>query len=112
MRTVVILIATLMVSLAFFSSREREIFSLNVKPEALHLRSTEDHPILSASVQEQGGEEIEISDVKWSTSDPSVVVVDKKGRVTARGNGEAVITVKTKTDEKEVKVQVMLSSLK
>jgi hypothetical protein len=112
MRSIVIFIIISVVSLALFSSCQREIFSLNVKPEALHLRSTEDHPVLSATVQEHGGEEIEVSDVEWSTSDPNVVVIDKKGRVTVRGSGEATIFAKTKADEKEVKVQVVLSSLR
>ena len=53
--------------------------------------------------------------VEWSSDNESVATVDNNGRVTSKGNGKAVITVKTKDQEKtatcEVTVSVPVSSI-
>ena len=89
---------------------EREIYSLNVTPETVDLRSIHDHPELTAMMTDATGEEIVVNNVEWSSSDPRVVEIDGNGRVTARGNGQAVITAKTKGNEKQVKVTVNIGS--
>jgi uncharacterized protein with FMN-binding domain len=44
--------------------------------------------------------------VKWSSSNPSVVSVTSKGKVTAKSKGKATITVKSGTQKKQCKVTV------
>ncbi len=96
------------VSLPLFSSCDRNVYSLNVIPETLRITRADDHPVLSASVVDYEGEAIPINEVTWHSSDTHVVEVSDTGRVSARGNGEAVIIAKTKNDEFEVKVVVAL----
>ena len=97
-------------SLLLVMACEREIYSLSITPEAVDLRSIHDHPVLTATMTDATGEEIVIDDVVWSSSDPHVVEINEAGRVTARGNGQAVITAKTKGDGKQVKVTVNIDS--
>ena len=88
---------------------DRDAFSLSVSPESVTITDPQSHPLLTAAVLTADGEEVAISDVKWLSSDTSVVSVDKDGRLTAHGNGAAVIRVKNRSDEKEVAVTVRLS---
>jgi uncharacterized protein YjdB len=96
--------------LLLFVSCEREIYSLNVTPETLSITSVHDHPVLTATVVDVDGEEIPVNDVEWSSSDTRVVEINENGRVTARGNGQAVITARTKADAQYVEVTVNLGS--
>ena len=89
---------------------EREIYSLSVNPESLAITSVHDHPVLTATIIDVEGEEISVNDVEWSSSDTRVVEVNENGRVTARGNGKALITARTKADERQVAVTVNLGS--
>ena len=97
-----------MVALISMTACEREIYSLNVTPDSLYLKSAHEHPVLDASVVDVEGEEIAINNVEWHSSDPAVVEIDENGRVSARRSGHAVITAKTKTDEFDIPVTVDL----
>jgi uncharacterized protein YjdB len=44
--------------------------------------------------------------VKWSSSDKKVATVSKKGVVTAKGEGTAIITAKSGSKSAKVKVKV------
>ena len=111
MKSVFVSVAMAMLMTCLFVSCDRDLYHIKVEPEALHLRSVHEHPMLSATLEDYNGEEINISDIKWLSSDPSVVEINEDGRVSARGNGMATITAKGPTDETEVKVTVTLSQL-
>lgn len=102
-------IASAGVCLALAWACDRDAYSLSVSPETVTITDAQSHPLLTAAVLDADGEEIVISDVEWTSENPDVAAVDNTGRLTAIANGTAVITVKNKTDEKEVLVTVRLS---
>ncbi|MCG8308542.1 MAG: GEVED domain-containing protein [Cytophagales bacterium] len=61
-------------------------------------------------------EEATIQGVSWSTSDPSIAVVDENGKVTAVGSGEngspvtCIITATTEEGEKTTSVEITVSN--
>jgi uncharacterized protein YjdB len=61
---------------------------------------------LAAHVEDEHGNEIEAPTLEWSTSDTTVTTVDSTGLVTAKGQGEAEITVKANTVSVTVTVRV------
>ena len=97
-------------TLLAFVGCERTIYSLSVSPETLSISSVHDHPVLTATIIDREGEEIPVDDVKWSSSNTRIVEISENGRVTARGNGKAVITARTRADAQDVEVSVNLGS--
>jgi uncharacterized protein YjdB len=64
------------------------VVRINVR--SLHLRKSSSYPLAVSFVPESAHD-----DIVWSTSDPTVVVVDENGVVTACGIGNAQVTVST-----------------
>ena len=79
----------------------RTTFQITDKPaaEKITLNQTEANLFINEEMQLTATvtpENAYNSEVEWSSSDTSVVTVDQTGLITGTGNGEAVITVKTK----------------
>lgn len=98
---------------AFSSGCERRVSRVLVAPDNIELSSTEASPALSVTVFDTNDEEIHEFQVVWTSSDPSVVVVDQDGYLSAKGTGQALVTASVDNVEQDVSVEVVLcSSLK
>ena len=80
-------------------SLDKTEYTFNTIGNALTLKAT----VLPADATDKS--------VEWSSDNESVATVDNNGRVTAKGNGKAVITVKTKDQEKTVTCEVTVSQV-
>lgn len=67
-----------------------QIASLTVSPDHLRFEALDDSAQLEAIARDANGDPASV-EFRWSSSDPSVAMVDATGRVTARRNGAATV---------------------
>lgn len=82
---------------------------INISPSAATLKAIGATMQLSSTVKDENNQIVPGATVNWSSSNPSVANVSSQGRVTARGNGTAIITATTSgnvSDTAAITVQV------
>src|SRR5690606_23620649 len=80
--------------------------ALEVSHDELELDAIGAKAQLVATVKDQKDRDFVGAQYAWSSSNPSVAMVDADGVVTAQANGEATIEVRSQGLEAEVKVRV------
>lgn len=84
--------------------------AIEVEPEQVVLTSVGEQAELTATVYDEGGEQISNAEVSWSSSDEAVATVDESGVVEAVGEGTATVQAESGDVSTEVDVSVELDA--
>jgi len=99
--------ATGLVILAVMLACSRKPASLQVSPKKVLLYGIDRGQRLTARVLDKRGEELDTVRPKWASSKKEVAEVDEGGRVVAKGEGKATVTVTAGELSTEVPVEVV-----
>lgn len=88
-------------------SVQQRLARLALSPDAVLLEALGANSQLEVTPQDANGHRMS-ADVRWTSSDPSIVTVDGDGLVTAKGHGTATVTATSGTYSATVTVNVSL----